>query len=115
MRASGPPAFIIPEISRYNSEMMVTPSRNPASGDVIIGMTTFHNRPLLVAQSPSPAFDQINAPQLLCAAASAAPHSPPISACDEDDGNPRHQVIRFQMIAPSNVQISTCEVMLTTS
>ena len=115
MRASGPPVFIIPAMMRYSSEMMPTPSRNPASGEVIIGNTTFHSRPLLLLQSPSPALDQISAVQLFCEAASAAPHSPPISACEEDDGNPRHQVIRFQMIAPSNVQMSTCEVTLTTS
>src|SRR5256886_14490246 len=33
---------------------------------------------------------------------SAAPTSPPISACDELDGRPRHHVIRFQAIAPSS-------------
>ena len=33
--------------------------------------------------------------------ASAAPTSPPISACDDDDGSPSHQVSRFQTIAPS--------------
>ena len=32
--------------------------------------------------------------------ASAAPHSPPIRACDDDDGRPRHQVSRFQAVAP---------------
>src|SRR5512146_1904504 len=36
------------------------------------------------------------------ACASAAPTRPPISACDEDEGRPSHQVIRFQVIAPSN-------------
>jgi len=44
--------------------------------------------------------DQISASQLLCAAESAAPHRPPIRACDDDDGRPSHQVIRFQVIAP---------------
>ena len=33
-------------------------------------------------------------------AASAAPTTPPISACDELDGRPYHQVIRFHAIAP---------------
>src|SRR5207248_298688 len=32
----------------------------------------------------------------------AAPTSPPISACDELDGSPSHQVSRFQTIAPIN-------------
>src|SRR2546422_8830009 len=35
-------------------------------------------------------------------AASAAPTRPPISACDELEGRPNHQVSRFQAIAPSN-------------
>src|SRR6187455_3251002 len=26
---------------------------------------------------------------------------PPISACEDDDGNPSHQVVRFQAIAPT--------------
>jgi hypothetical protein len=29
----------------------------------------------------------------------AAPANPPINVCDEEDGMPRHQVKRFQMIA----------------
>ena len=32
--------------------------------------------------------------------ATAAPTRPPISACDDDDGRPHHQVITFQTIAP---------------
>ena len=36
------------------------------------------------------------------APASAAPTSPPISACDDDDGRPSHQVSRFHAIAPSS-------------
>src|SRR3954464_13588960 len=42
-----------------------------------------------------------------CAAASAAPTSPPISAWD-DDGSPNHQVIRFQAIAPINAANTIC-------
>src|SRR5512140_2680134 len=34
------------------------------------------------------------------ALASAAPTSPPTSACDDDEGLPNHQVIRFQAMAP---------------
>src|SRR5690348_6124134 len=40
-------------------------------------------------------------------AANAAPHSPPISACDDEDGSPSHQVIRFQMMAQISAQTST--------
>src|SRR5690606_33659 len=101
-------------IIRYNRLRMSTPSVKPAMGDRIIGTTTFHSRPLLVAQLPSPSCDQIKASQSLCAAASAAPQSAPINACEDDDGRPRHHVIRFQMMAPHSALISTCEVTLTT-
>src|SRR5690349_12945968 len=33
-------------------------------------------------------------------AATAEPTTPPIKACEELDGNPNHQVTRFQVIAP---------------
>src|ERR687885_761646 len=39
---------------------------------------------------------------------SAAPTSPPISACDELDGSPNHHVSRFQAIAPSSAASSVC-------
>src|SRR5690349_25087791 len=42
---------------------------------------------------------------------SAAPANAPISACEEDDGRPHHQVSRFQVIAPSSVAKSTLWVM----
>src|SRR5690242_1066135 len=32
--------------------------------------------------------------------ATAAPIMPPISACDDEDGIPNHQVTRFQVMAP---------------
>src|SRR4051812_50046653 len=35
-------------------------------------------------------------------ATNAAPTTPPISACDEDDGRPQYQVARFQAIAPTS-------------
>src|SRR5205809_1031362 len=39
---------------------------------------------------------------------SAAPTKPPISACDELEGKPNHQVSRFQAIAPSNAAKIVC-------
>src|SRR4051812_27885900 len=42
------------------------------------------------------------------AAASAAPTSPPISACEDDDGSPKYQVIRFQVIAPMSAEKTIC-------
>ena len=35
-------------------------------------------------------------------AARAAPTRPPISACEDDEGSPNHQVSRFQPMAPSS-------------
>src|SRR4051812_33159564 len=32
----------------------------------------------------------------------AAPMTPPISACEDEDGNPKDQVTTFQVIAPSS-------------
>ena len=40
------------------------------------------------------------------AAAMPEPASPPMRACDDDDGSPRHQVMRFQAIAPSRPAIT---------
>ena len=39
--------------------------------------------------------------------ATAAPASPPISACDDDDGIPNHQVITFHAVAPTSAPNST--------
>src|SRR5688572_18131775 len=114
-RASGPPARNIAAMIRYSSPRISTPSRKPKNGEVTIGRKTFHSRPLFEAQPSPPSFDQISAPQLLCAAERAAPHRPPINACDDEDGRPRHHVIRFQTIAPSSAQIRTCDVIATTS
>src|SRR5690606_39557104 len=52
--------------------------------------------------------------QLLDVAASAAPIRPPISACEDDDGRPNHQVIRFQVMPPSRAHRISCEPTSTT-
>src|SRR3954464_15086579 len=52
------------------------------------------------------------------AAAKAAPTTPPMSACEELDGRPKYQVMRFQEIAPIRPANTTVGVMapaLTTS
>src|SRR5204862_7093749 len=52
------------------------------------------------------------------AAANAAPTTPPISACDELDGSPTYQVMRFHEIAPMSPAKTTVGVIapeLTTS
>src|SRR3977135_2402414 len=45
--------------------------------------------------SPSPLI------ALVPAATKVAPTTPPIRACEEDDGSPKYQVTRFQAIAPT--------------
>ena len=52
----------------------------PAIGDVTIGTMTFHHTPLPSHQCCGLGTAQIMTWPLLCAAASAAPHKPPISA-----------------------------------
>ena len=41
------------------------------------------------------------------AEARAAPTSPPMSACEDDDGSPNHQVVRFHPMAPSSAASTT--------
>src|SRR5437762_7859415 len=81
--------------------MTRAPRKKPASGDVIIGTTTFGQSPLF----------HFNTDQFPRAVASAAPQSPPISAWLELDGKPTHQVVIFQakaaMSAHSTVAMVT--------
>src|SRR6266568_7575348 len=73
----------------------------PASGDVIMGAMTFGH---------TPAFHFMT-DQLPCAAASAAPQSPPMREWLELDGKPNHHVAMFHanaaMTAQSTVDIVT--------
>src|SRR6476646_2998303 len=60
---------------------------NARTGAIRPGMITLLSSPSpLIALAPS--------------AANAAPTSPPISACDEEDGRPKYHVARFQAMAP---------------
>src|SRR3982751_6852390 len=101
-------------ISAISAPMISRPSRKPATGELTIGTSTFQKMPEFLARL-APGFDQTSACQLKSEAASAAPHRPPISAWLEDEGMPRHQVIRFQKMPPSSAQMVTCEVIVTTS
>src|SRR5919112_315649 len=63
------------------------PTVNARIGATMPGTSTFSMRPSpKIASGPS--------------ATNAAPTTPPISACDELDGRPSHQVARFHAIAP---------------
>ena len=43
-------------------------------------------------------------------ATTVAPTTPPISACEDEDGSPNHQVPRFQVIAPTSPPNTTLGV-----
>src|SRR5688572_20567263 len=75
---------------------------NPHKGEVTIGTMTFHSSPLPLYHVSGSGTDQ-----LFCAAATAAPHNPPINAWLELEGMPKYHVIKFQTMPPSNAQIST--------
>ena len=63
-------------------------STSPMSGDATSAITTGTTEPHFTAAKPY--------------ATTPMPTSAPISACDELDGRPRRQVMRFQMIAPTS-------------
>lgn len=67
-------------------------STKPTIGDTTIGTATLSTTLVQLT------FD---------AEASPAPTTPPISACEDDEGSPKYQVIRFQVIAPSTPAAST--------
>src|SRR5437870_12973137 len=89
------------------------PSSKPAIGEVNIGTSTFQSSPLPSHQCSWLGWAQIITRQLSLEAASAEPQRPPISAWLELEGRPNHQVMRFQMIAPSNAQIMISELIET--
>jgi hypothetical protein len=67
---------------------IATPATTKAStGAMSAGTMTFSTRPLPMTAS-------------VPAATRAEPTTPPIRACDEDDGRPKYHVARFQAIAP---------------
>ena len=81
------------------------PSRKPAIGEAIIGTITLGITPPPRHQCNG-SVAQMIAWKFPWEAANAAPHKPPIRACEDDDGRPRHQVIRFHTIAPSSAHTS---------
>ena len=63
-------------------------SKNPTSGESTIASNVFDSPPQTAAEIP--------------ALAIPPPTSPPINACELEDGIPNPHVIRFQTIAPTN-------------
>src|SRR4051794_25474646 len=75
----------------------IAAAANASTGATAAGKSTFSTIPsTLTTSGPS--------------ATNAAPISPPISACDEDDGRPAHHVARFHAIAPTRPANTTVVV-----
>src|SRR4051812_13372203 len=75
------------------------PATTSASGGATrAGITTFSSRPS-------------NCTPPVPTAAIVEPTTPPISACELDDGSPKYQVARFQAIAPIRPAKTICGVM----
>jgi len=72
------------------------PSNKPTRGERIIKTETL----IIPAQIKT---------EKLRVLAKAAPMIPPIRACEDDGGNPHHQVIRSQAIAPKRAPNTTLE------
>src|SRR3954453_9995956 len=72
---------------RYTIRMPIPAATNASGGAIRPGMTPFSTSP-----EPITALDP--------SAANAEPTTPPISACEDDDGSPKYHVSRFQKIAP---------------
>src|SRR3546814_5191625 len=112
-RRSTPPARTIAAMIAHSSSITTMPSAKPAAGEVTIGSTTFHSRPPFSFQLPTGS-DQLSAAQSLCAADTAAPHRPPISAREDDDGRPFTPVIRYRMMPPPSPASTTSHAAATT-
>src|SRR5690554_1810689 len=113
MRLNTPPARNSMAMQKNSTPINRKPEAKPSTGEPTIGTITFHSTPAL-RQTGSAGSDQITTSAFIPAATSAAPIRPPISACEDDDGRPNHQVIRFQMIPPSSAQRMSCEPTSTT-
>jgi hypothetical protein len=66
--------------------MMIAPTMNPINGEVNKAIKTFSNPFKCITDIPDPI--------------ATAPTRAPIRACEELEGIPKYQVIRFQMLAP---------------
>ncbi|MMZ63153.1 hypothetical protein D1872_253910 [compost metagenome] len=78
---------------RFKTIIIMYPTTNAMTGDNTRASTIVLNPPQLSLSGPAPIY--------------TAPARAPIRACDEEDGIPNHQVMRFHIIAASNVAIST--------
>ena len=84
-----------------SSAMKTTPSAKPTKGEMNIGLMSLGQSPAVLPPSEA---DQSSLPHSRCVCPSTPPQSPPISAWEELDGMPNHQVTRFQTIPPRSPQ-----------
>ena len=91
LRVAGSPRLSLPGCPCRNSQRIASITRKPrirpTTGESTIGMMTLSTIVCPTARRRRPR--------------SVAPTRPPKSACEEDEGRPKYQVIRFQVIAPS--------------
>ena len=89
-------------MSIVRSIMKITPSVNPTKGEMIIGLMSFGQRPtVLPAESVA---DQMRLFQFRWVRPRTPPQRPPMSAWEELEGMPNHQVMRFQTMPPIRPQ-----------
>jgi hypothetical protein len=74
------------------ASMTTAANAKPRTGETTIGTMTLFTTPDHCTPLP---------------AASAAPTRPPIRPCDDDEGSPSRQVIRFHTIAPTSAASTT--------
>src|SRR3546814_7283824 len=82
--------------SQLTTSIRIEPSTKPSSGEITMNATIFSRPPQIGAWMPP-----LQMP---------APTRPPIKACDELDGRPKYQVMRFQAMAPSRSEEHTSEL-----
>src|SRR5690625_3272531 len=99
----------------YSAHINSKAITKPSNGEITIGIITLGTTPLACHQCSPAETHQITESKLLALAANAAPTRPPTSAWLELDGKPCHQVIRFQMQAPSKALIRKYAPSWTTS
>src|SRR5687768_15703400 len=82
------------DLNRLDTSTIISePRRKPRVGEMKMKITVFQMP--VATSAPAPAF------------AMTAPQMPPISACEELLGMPYHQVITFQVMAPTRAPNTT--------
>src|ERR1700722_11829661 len=89
--------WVSERLIRYRDQVPTAAIRAAMTGESTAGMTTLETSPCQSTALPPDA-------------AIVEPITPPIRACDELDGMPNSQVIRFQMMPPARPAATTVRV-----